>query len=232
MAEALSVTYTTPLSDTPVGAFFRDFDSANKAGVYRRVGTALRLLFKAKMRENQSDPSKHKTANSFTPPAKPTGYWGKARVAWKADAEGAEVSVAAPGITRALHDLHIHAKGKLLTIPARTAPEAYGKRARELSEKLVFIKTPSGVRMLATPTKETTGGAPYIAKPHRVTRDRIRRGKRPDPDKKRDFRPVYWLRESVTVPKDETILPSKDEITDTATRTIETAVRHFMFGRK
>ena len=230
MAEALSVTYTTPLSGTPVGAFFRDFDSASKAGVYRRVGTALRLLFKAKMRENQT--TRHKTADSFTPPAKPTKYWSKARVAWKADASGAEVSVAAPGITRALHDLHIHAKGKLLTIPARPSPEAYGKRARELSEKLFFIKTPSGVRMLATPTKATEGGKPYISKPHRVERDRIRRGKRADPDKERKFRPVYWLRESVTVPKDETILPSKDEITDTATRTIEVAVRDFVLGRK
>ncbi|MBR2583219.1 MAG: hypothetical protein IKD61_07480 [Oscillospiraceae bacterium] len=126
----------------------------------------------------------------------------------KADADGVTVTVASPGITRAFHPLHIQAKGKLLTIPARTAPEAYGKRARELSEKLFFIRTASGVRMLATPTRETEGGKPYISKPHRVKPDRARRPGRVRMDVKQNFRPVYWLRSSVTVPQKRNILPS------------------------
>lgn len=228
--EALAIHYSPKLADTEVGKAFAMFNGANKRGVYWRVATAVRLLVKAALRKDQA--TKHKTARSFRPPAKPTGYWGRARVTYGADAEGAQVHVAAPGITRAFQDLDIHAKGKLLTIPARPSPEAYGKRARELSEKLFFIKTPSGVRMLATPTKATEGGKPYIARPHRVERDRIRRGKRADPDKERKFRPVYWLRESVHIKQDRSILPSDRAIKRAATKEVQVAVRDFVLGRK
>jgi hypothetical protein len=121
---ALAIHYSPKLADTEVGKAFAMFNGANKRGVYWRVATAVRLLVKAALRKDQA--TKHKTARSFRPPAKPTGYWGRARVTYGADAEGAQVHVAAPGITRAFKDLEIHAKGKLLTIPARPSPEAYG----------------------------------------------------------------------------------------------------------
>jgi hypothetical protein len=228
---ALAIHYSPKLADTEVGKAFAMFNGANKRGVYWRVATAVRLLVKAALRKDQA--TKHKTARSFRPPAKPTGYWGRARVTYGADAEGAQVHVAAPGITRAFKDLEIHAKGKLLTIPARPSPEAYGKRARELSEKLFFIRTASGVRMLATPTKETEGGKPYIAKPHIVEPDAPRRAKRPKRVKENSkIRPVYWLRESVHIKQDRSILPSDRAIERAATKEVQVAVRDFVLGRK
>lgn len=228
----VTVQYNPDLKDTPVGAYLRAFNPTNRREVYNRVSQALWKLVRKHFRE--TEPTHHKTANSFSPAAQPTGYWeGAIRGTTKEfDADSATVTIAQPGISRAFHPLNIHAKGKLLTIPARPSPEAYGKRANQLSEKLFFLKTPLGVRMLATPTKETEGGKPYIAKPHKVTPDRVRRRRRPEPDAKRNFRPVYWLRESVRIKRDPSILPSRKTITDTATNEIAIGVRDFVLGRK
>lgn len=230
----VTVQYNPALKNTPVGAYFSAFNATNRREIYNRVSQSIWKLVRGHFREIDGNPRYHKTANSFNPAAQPTGYWeGAIRgTTKKYDANSATVTVDQPGISRAIHRLKINAKSKLLTIPARPSPEAYGKNARDLSEKLFFLKTPSGVRMLATPTKQTEGGKPHISKPHRVTPDRVKRRKRVEPDAKRNFRPVYWLRSSVTIRKDPTILPSRKTITDTATNEIAIGVRDFILGRK
>ena len=162
-------------------------------------------------------PRNHKTALSFTPAATPTGHLEDAarHTYAKGNANGGVVSITSPGITRAFHPLNIRMKGKLLTIPARPSPEAYGKRAREvgLTERLFFAQTRSGVKMLATSDD-------LAASISRAIRNRPKRQQRPTRpgrggEQKREshIRPVYWLREAVTVPQKRDILPSDAAIT-------------------
>lgn len=171
-------------------------------------------------------PTHHKTALSFSPAATPTGHLEKAVNAThgKPTANGATVSVASPGITRAIHPLEIKSKGKLLTIPARPSPEAYGKRARAvaLTERLFFAQTKSGVKMLATSDD-------LAASISRAIRNRPKRPQRPtrpgrggEPKRESNIRPVFWLRESVTIPKDTSILPTKAQVADAATKSLKT----------
>lgn len=171
-------------------------------------------------------PTHHKTALSFTPAATPTGHLEKAVNAThgKPTANGATVSVASPGITRAIHPLEIKSKGKLLTIPARPSPEAYGKRARAvaLTERLFFAQTRSGVKMLATSDDLAASVSRALrrrpARPQRSTRP----GRGGEPKRESNIRPVFWLRESVTVPKDTSILPTKAQVADAATKSLKT----------
>ena len=171
-------------------------------------------------------PTHHKTALSFTPAATPTGHLEKAVNAThgKPTANGATVSVASPGITRAIHPLEIKSKGKLLTIPARPSPEAYGKRARAvaLTERLFFAQTRSGVKMLATKDDLAASVSRALrrrpARPQRPTRP----GRGGEPKRESHIRPVIWLRESVTVPKDTSILPTKAQGADAATKSLKT----------
>ena len=157
-------------------------------------------------------PTHHKTALSFSPAATPTGHLEKAVNAThgKPTANGATVSVASPGITRAIHPLEIKSKGKLLTIPARPSPEAYGKRAREvgLTERLFFAQTRSGVKMLATKDDLAASVSRALrrrpARPQRPTRP----GRGGEPKRESNIRPVFWLREAVTIPQKRNILPS------------------------
>jgi hypothetical protein len=174
-------------------------------------------------------PQNHKTANSFTPPATPTGHLEDAVNAThgKPTANGAVVSVASPGITRAFHPLQIRAKDKLLTIPARPSPEAYGRRAREvgLTERLFFAQTKSGVKMLATKDDLTASVSrllrrkpPKSERPHRTSRTRP---KKPDTG---NLRPVYWLRSAVTVPQKRDILPSDAALAQAAKTSLKTFI--------
>lgn len=171
-------------------------------------------------------PTHHKTALSFSPAATPTGHLEKAVNAThgKPTANGATVSVASPGITRAIHPLEIKSKGKLLTIPARPSPEAYGKRARAvgLTERLFFAQTRGGVKMLATKDDLAASVSRALrrrpARPQRPTRP----GRGGEPKRESNIRPVFWLRESVTVPKDPSILPTKAQVAEAATKSLKT----------
>lgn len=171
-------------------------------------------------------PTHHKTALSFSPAATPTGHLEKAVNAThgKPTANGATVSVSSPGITRAIHPLEIKSKGKLLTIPARPSPEAYGKRARAvgLTERLFFAQTRSGVKMLAT--KDDLAASVSRALRRRPTRPQrpTRPGRGGEPKRESNIRPVFWLRESVTVPKDPSILPTKAQVAEAATKSLKT----------
>ena len=175
-------------------------------------------------------PRNHKTALSFNPAAKPTGHLEKAarNTIWKAGADGALVTVTSPGITRAFHQLEIRAKGKMLTIPARPSPEAYGKRAREVAliEPLFFVKGKSGGGFLATgdarkATPAGRGRRPALPKPGRPNRPH-----RPEPKMdERGIRPVFWLRAAVTIPQKRDILPSDEKLATEATSGIARGVR-------
>lgn len=165
-------------------------------------------------------PSNHKTALSFTPAATPTGHLEKAarNTIFVANEAGALVVTNSPGITRAFHALHIRAKRKMLTIPARTAPEAYGKTASQvgLVEKLFLVKTKSGGAFLATgdESKRTLSGRGRRPKPPKPNRPN--RPHRPPPLAMNTgvsgVRPVFWLRAAVTVPQKRDIYPSDETI--------------------
>jgi len=231
----VTMQFGTELKDTPVGAYLSAFNPTNRREIYNRAATGVWNLVRRHFRE--IEPTHHRTANSFDPPATPTGYWEGAikGTTKKYDANSATVTINQPGITRAEHELHIKAKSKLLTIPARPSPEAYGRRAREvaLTERLFFAQTRSGVKMLATRDNVAASISrllrrkpPKLERPRRASRTRP---KKPDTG---NLRPVFWLRSEVTVNRDEGILPTKAQITETATNEIAVGVRDFVLGRK
>ena len=175
-------------------------------------------------------PNNHKTALSFTPPAKPTGHLEKAarNTIWAFNQDQAAVIVTSPGITRAFHALDIKAKGKMLTIPARPSPEAYGKRAREvaLMEPLFFVKSKTGGGFLATGDKAKATPAGRGKRPPRPERVRPRKPNRPYPTAGVDgIRPVFWLRATAHVPQDRKILPDDRTLAREATSGVARGVR-------
>lgn len=231
----VAMQYGTELRDTPVGAFLSAFNETNRRGVYNRVAQALWTLVRRHFRE--IEPSHHKTAESFNPAAKPTGYWERAirSTTKKFDAKSATVTINQPGISRAFAPLDIHRKAKMLTIPARPSPEAYGKRAREVAvtERLFFAQTKSGVKMLAT----SDDLAASISRAMRRRPSSVERPKRPGIARPKrggesHIRPVFWLKDQVHIKRDESILPSNKEITDLATNEVSIGVRDFVLGRK
>lgn len=174
-------------------------------------------------------PQNHATALSFTPAATPTGHLEKAarNTIYRATQNAATVQVTSPGITRAFHPLDIRMKGKLLTIPARPSPEAYGKRAREvgLTERLFFAQTKSGVKMLATSDDLAASISRAIRRrPARPTRP-TRPGRGGEPKRESHIRPVFWLREAVTVPQKRDILPSDATLQREAVAGVSRGVR-------
>lgn len=149
-------------------------------------------------------PTHHKVADRLkVPTGNRTGFFefakgrmgefagGKGGFIKSKDADGHGVTVEignTPGMSRAFHDLHIQAKNApYLTIPIHA--DAYGKRAKDVR------KVHSGIRLFRVTSKrgrlllmgsEKSGG-------------------------KWNVRPLYALVKSVTVPKDETLLPTVEE---------------------
>lgn len=180
------------------------------SGAVEHVGNFVRTYLR------QIAPMNHKTALSFTPPATPTGHLEKAarNTIWRAGMQGGTVTVTSPGIARAFHDLNIRAKSKMLTIPARPSPEAYGKRAREvaMTEALFLVKPKGGTAFLATRDGSSPSG-PVRAKNGRIPRaERPERPRRERTDKRSEIRPVFWLRAAVTIPQKRDILPSDADL--------------------
>jgi hypothetical protein len=175
-------------------------------------------------------PQNHKTAESFDPPAKPTGHLEKAarNTVVVAGPDSALVVVTSPGITRAFGELNIVAKGKMLTIPARTAPEAYGHTAEQVRarEPLFFVKSKSGGGFLATGDESKKSISGRGLRPPRPQRVRPRK-----PDRKyptagiSGIRPVFWLRASVKIPQKRNILPSDAAILGASVRGVDMGVK-------
>ena len=163
-------------------------------------------------------PQNHKTANSFDPAAQPTGHLEKAarNTIFRLARGGGIVSITSPGITRAFRDLHIRAKGKMLTIPARPSPEAYGKRAREvaLMEPLFLVKTKAAGAFLATGTEPMGPQRPKGRRPPPPQRVRPHKPNKAVLEAKEEhgIRPVFWLRSAVTIPQKRDILPSDKQL--------------------
>ena len=212
-----------------------ELTGAHRREVYSVAGEHMANVVRSYIRSIV--PQNHRTAESFTPAATPTGHLEKAarNTIYKATQNGASVQITSPGITRAFRPLNIRMKGKLLTIPARPSPEAYGKRAREvgLTERLFFAQTKSGVKMLAT----SDDLAASISRAMRRRPSSVERPKRPGIARPKrggesHIRPVFWLKDQVHIKRDESILPSNKEITDLATNEVSIGVRDFVLGRK
>lgn len=236
MANDLKVRYSPGLADTPIGRHFRAFDATNKRGVFKRVAERLWNLVRAHFRE--IEPTHHKTANSFSPAATPTGYWERAQrgTTLQYSAQSGTVTIDTPGISRAFHPLDIKAKKKMLTIPARPSPEAYGRTASQVAaiEPLFLVSTKTHGAFLATGTEPMDPKRPKGRKPPRPQRVRPHKPNKAILDAKEEhgIRPVFWLRAAVRIPKERGILPSNKQITDAATEEFAIGVRDFVLGRK
>jgi hypothetical protein len=137
--------------------------------------------------------NKHQTATRLG--ATPTGYYATKAESVEARATGdaAIVSIATGGgreaFARVFGEVTVRARsGKYLTIPATAA--AYGRRAREF-DGLRFIPFPNGTKALA----KVTGTG-----------------------KDRKTQVFYWLKESVLLPQDRSILPSDEQYLQAAER--------------
>lgn len=143
-------------------------------------------------------PKRHKTADRLG--ARPTGHLERAAesVTSSSDATQATVSVTSPGISRAFGILKIVPKNgsKYLTIPATA--ESYGRRARSFNDLRLAVF--GGGRYLALVKAEQSN----VATRQRSGFDTERAG---STDKKKG-KVYYWLKKSVTLPQDRTLLPS------------------------
>lgn len=224
-----SVAVTTDHAIPPeLKAAVDDICGAERRKVYSVAGEHMANAVRKYLRAIA--PKNHKTALSFNPAAKPTGHLEKAarNTIWAFNQDQAMVVVTSPGITRAFHDLEIKSKGKMLTIPAKPSPEAYGKRAREVAlvEPLFLVKTKAGGAFLAT------GDESKAARPSRGHRPPLpqivgpRKPKRKYPTAGlKGVRPVFWLRAAVRVPQKRDILPSDEKLATEATSGIARGVR-------
>jgi len=145
-------------------------------------------------------PFHHKTAERLG--AQPTNYlyaiaellqpyWDNTRASILFPTQGLEIfaRVNGPVEVRAI-------RGKYLTIPATA--EAYGVRATTIPG-LKFIPFANGTRALV---RQSVTMVP---------------GKRPGTLKKQIVNdPIFWLKESVVLPEDQTLLPYPDQYADTA----------------
>ena len=202
-----------PLRETIAG-----LDGVDKRRLYSVAGEYMMNLVRKYIL--RIVPRNHKTALSFTPAATPTGHLEKAarNTVYAANGSAALVQVTSPGITRAFHPLEIRAKGKMLTIPARTAPEAYGKRAREVAvtERLFLVKSRNGGAFLATGDESKAAPCGRGRRPPLPRPERPNRPHRAPPLAMNTgvsgVRPVFWLRAAVTIPQKRDILPSDEQI--------------------
>jgi hypothetical protein len=170
-------------------------DSSGRARLNRWIGTDEQLLVRDHFLALQG--SRHASASRLG--AQPTNYWGKAAEsvsqadALSAGAESAVVSIAAPGIVRAVRDVDIHPTGgrQYLSIPI--ASEAYGNRML----KGEGSRFPKG--FFITSKK---GNLLFV--------ERVGEGKTAQ------LHPLYLMKPSVHQPQDRTLLPSDAQILNTA----------------
>lgn len=144
---------------------------------------------------------RHGTADDLG--ATPTGHLERAveTVRNTADAQGATVQITSPGLSRAFRALTITPKGgrKYLTIPATA--EAYGKRAGQFADlRLQFF----GRGLLGLVKAEQSS----LAGRKRSGYDTEKAAATPDAQGKRRGTVYYWLKKSVSIPQDRTLLPS------------------------
>lgn len=115
-----------------------------RAGLYREVAAEVQQTVQDHLRDYAL--AHHATAARLG--ARPTGNLEDAKVTASSDGDGATVTVAAPGIRRALGPLTIRPKARQsLTIPV--AALAYGRKVADLKNHGYDIFRPKGKNYLA-----------------------------------------------------------------------------------
>lgn len=167
----------------------------------RHIGNV--VLERVKDFLDQMAATRHKTADRLGAPHSKFLEYASGRVAGSplgqttqlesADENGALIAIKnTPGLSRAFHDLRITPKkAKALTIPLSRV--SYNKRVADLRREGHEIFRPKGTNILAEAksAKSSKDGKPAL-------------------------RPLYALVHSVTIPKDEGLLPQDSQIRDWA----------------
>ena len=171
------------------------------------------VLERTKDHLDQMSVSRHKVADRLGAPHSKYFEYASGRMAGsprgqtteleEVNANGATIAIKnTPGLARAFHDMHITAKrARALTIPLDRV--SHGKRVADLRREGHEIFRPKGTNILA----ETKGSG-----------------------KNKGLRPLYALVQSVTIPKDEGLLPTRDNIRDWAEEAAESVLEVAEFG--
>ena len=137
----ISVDIWTPQLDGVIKRLGQDA----RAGLYREVAAEVQQTVQDHLRDYAL--SHHATSARLG--ARPTGNLDAAKVTASSDDDGATVTVAAPGIRRALGPLTIRPKARQsLTIPV--AALAYGRTVADLKASGVALFRPTGKNYIAT----------------------------------------------------------------------------------
>ena len=144
----ISVTADTPQLDA-LNSALKSTDGRRKINV-RASGYLFRLVRKHLQGLAQN---RHATASRLG--ATPTNYYAKAYASstYSATADGAEVTVRAPGFRRVFGPLTVLPRNaQALSIPVH--PLAYGKRVSDLKRDGVNVVRPKGASYLIKPNKD------------------------------------------------------------------------------
>lgn len=193
------MSFYVSIRDSATPAAQRVIDSMGstlRTRLHKRIGHGLVNLVRGHFLGLQA--TRHKTSEALG--ATPTNYWGKAAEsvsqpeAMSADAEAAHLAIAVPGIRRAQEDIDIYpTEGRqYLTIPI--ASESYGN---------------SILKGETTPRFE--GGFFFTSKRGNLIYA-IKEGKGRDAT----IHPLYVLKPHVHQEQDRTLLPSDDQIEESA----------------
>lgn len=159
-------------------------------GLHTRMAGRLEIMVRDYIRTTGD--ARHKTARRLF--ATPTLHYVRAAqtVKGKAVPEGVELTLRGAIFQRTDRDVRVTARAsKYLTIPAHRA--AYGRRAREIGG-LRFVKFRNGKMALV---RDTTGGVPLSTTTRRSTTV------------------YYWLKKSVLLPQDRSLLPTDEKFAAT-----------------
>jgi hypothetical protein len=135
-----------------------------------------------------------------------TGFWKKAAASVKGTASETEAVVRVParGVALQYYGGTVKAKGKPLTIPIH--PAAHGKSVAEMGVKVYRFLSKKGNWILATDPNTARSGKPRAGKSLNATRiPRYRGGT-----------PLYVLKQAVTIKPHADVLPTREELTETA----------------
>lgn len=184
----LKVTTNAEQVSLRLGKWAAKVGPAGRRQLYSAAANAVAILVRGHLARLGS--WKHKTAARLG--AQPTGILGKAatRTTWHATGEYGEVDIPTPAVRRAFHDVEIRpGSWEFLTIPASSI--SYGRRAAVLAGL--------GWRLFRPGKKNEK---------KKVLMGRLSKGDEP--------KLLYYLKESVHQRQDRSLLPSDEEIYQSA----------------
>lgn len=196
---------TVDISDLAGPAVGRMRQAMDQSRIAAPIGAAVKKLFQMHLLGNPS--------NRQGWPS--TGFWaGAARsTSYAVVRDGALVSVAKQGVRQRYVGGEIHpVKASYLTLPARA--EAYGKRAGEFDNLVVAWRREGGKSvpwaLVEAPSQSVAFGRRRKDNSRKVTEGSEVGGA-----------VYFWLVKSVTQKGDRSVLPSDEEITNTAMMQVE-----------